>query len=172
MLNDQKLSTAHTISSSDEGKQNVLQRIEHASCYDAPSAHYITEIFMLKYNREKESMIKIINGTEAQSLTLDHTFKFSKYVTIQSSTGHHFSKAFSALLIVLNEKSEVVSFKPTVGESMKDDSVTDMLLGIKAVSPNIDLIMTDNCCHIRQILNEVYPEATIKLDLWHAFNQV
>ena len=84
-------------------------------------------------------------------------------MTIQSSQGHHFSKAYSALLIVMNEKGEVVAFIPTVGESMKEEAVTKVLKEIKNESPDINLIMTDNCCHIEQILKEIFPQAKIKL---------
>ena len=65
-----------------------------------------------------------------------------------------------------------MSFKPTVGESMKDEAVTKMLEDIKIISPNINLIMTDNCCHIKQILNDIFPGAKVKLDLWHAMSRV
>ena len=172
MINDRKLHIAHTLSLSDDEKRNILKRIDQSPCFEAPSKHYITDIYMQKYNLEKESMIEIINSTEANSLSLDHTFKFSKFVTIQSSRGHHYSKAFSALLIVMNENGEIVSFKPTVGESMKDEAVTKMLEDIKIISPNINIKMTDNCCHIKQILNDIFPGAKVKLDLWHAMSRV
>ena len=89
MINDRKLHIAHTLSLSDDEKRNILKRIDQSPCFEAPSKHYITDIYMQKYNLEKESMIEIINSTEANSLSLDHTFKFSKFVTIQSSWGHH-----------------------------------------------------------------------------------
>ena len=62
-------------------------------------------------------------------------------VKIQSAKGQNYQKAFGALLLVVNEKGDVVDFIATAGQSLKDDSVQEMLHSIKDKSPDISLIM-------------------------------
>ena len=73
---------------------------------------------------------------------------------------------------MLNEKGDVVDFRLTVGQSLKDDSVNEMLYDLKKVSANINLIMTDNCCQCRQLLQEIFDDKEVKLDLWHGVNRL
>ena len=128
---------------------------------------------MLKFNSCKKAMIRALKtATNATMISLDHTFRFSKFVTIQSSKGHNFKKAFSALLLVVNENGEVVDFMPTADQSLKTPSVTEMLHNINDRCPNINLVMADNCCQSRSCLVDVFENSIVKLDLWHALNRV
>ena len=120
----------------------------------------------------KTPMQEAIRSTKANAISLDHTFRFSKYVQNQTSWGQNYEKASTALLLVLNENGYVVDYRLTAGQSLKEKCVSDMLHDLKQSSPDISLVMTDNCCQSRQIICDVFDEADIKLDLFHGINRV
>ena len=126
MCDEEKINTVQTLTSLESEKRKLLLLMDSFSCYKMPSHRYIKDIFMLRYSIMKIPMLNALRSTIASSISLDHTFKLSKYITIQSSKGHNFEKAYSALLIVLNEKGDVVDFRLTVGQSFKDDSVNEI----------------------------------------------
>ena len=166
-IDDEKWRLVNNICTVEETKREKLREFDSFPCFSSPSQKFITDLFMLKFNVEKDSMIRFIKSTTAHSIALDHTFKLSRFVIVPSSMGHNFSKAFAAALFILNEKGEVISFKPTVTESLKDETVIEMLHEIKQVSPEISLVMVDNCCHSRNTIKEVFENAEVKLDIWH-----
>ena len=172
MCDEEKINTAISLTTTESEQRKLLRDMDSNPCFRTPSHQYIRDIFMLRFSLTKMPMLNALRSTAASSLSLDHTFRISKYVKIQSSKGHNFQKAYSALLLVLNEKGDVVDFRLTEGQSLKDDSVTDMLMNLKSVSPSIEIIMTDNCCQCRHILQNIFEDADIKLDLWHGLNRV
>ena len=171
MIDEEKVRIVNSIHKMEPERRANLKGMTSNLCVSSPS-HYLKDIFMLKYKQQKEAMKEFIENTEAASISMDHTFKLSKCVTIPFSKGHSYSKACAALLIILNEKGDVISFKLTVDESLKDESVSQMFLKVKEISPHISLVMVDNCCHVRNIIQEVFDEADVKLDLFHGFSRV
>ena len=172
MIDEEKSSTARTLASSELEQRDLLRQMESSPCFKSPSLRYIRDVFMQRFAILKKPMLKALRSTKANCLSLDHTFRISKFIQVQTSKGQNYEKATCALLLALNEKGDVVDFRLTKTESLKEDSVLDMLHDLKQVSPNIKLIMTDNCCHSRQILNDIFEEADIKLDLFHGLNRV
>ena len=172
MIDEEKSTVARTLGSTDLEQRQLLSQMDSLPCYKHPSDNYIKAIFMQRFAILKTPMQEAIRSTKANAISLDHTFCFSKYVQNQTSLGQNYEKASTALLLVLNENGDVVDFCLTGSQSLKEKCVTDMLHDLKQSSPNISLVMTDNCFQSRQIICEVFDKADIKLDLFHGINRV
>ena len=99
---------------------------------------------------------------------MDHTFK------VAANIGYVYEKRwikmFDSLFIVLNESGFVKSFKFTKGTSF--DNVSDILTQLASENSSVEYIFVDNCCSVRGLLQQKFPNAKVMLDLFHAVKRL
>ena len=75
------------------------------------------------------------------------------------------------LFIVLNEEGLVVNWKLIKTTAQKE--IEPVLQSVKSVSGvSLKYIFTDTCCGCREIYEDIFPDALIKLDLFHACQRI
>jgi hypothetical protein len=69
---------------------------------------------------------------------------------------------------ILNERGEIINWQFTKSEGF--DEVKDTFLDIKERTKDnsLKLICIDNCCKWRSLLTDIFPDVSIKQDLFHA----
>ena len=76
---------------------------------------------------------------------------------------------FDSILIVISEESLVKDHKLTRGIGF--EQVRDTLQNIAKDCIDVDNIYIDNCFQWRQLLRDIFPKASVKLDIFHAIQR-
>ena len=100
----------------------------------------------------------------------DHTFKSAANIGFVRESDGKWIKLFKCVFVILGKGGEVLHWKFTRGESFEE--VRDIFMQLKerllAKKVNLKGVVVDNCCKWKFALNTVFPDAEIKLDLFHA----
>ena len=85
-----------------------------------------------------------------------------------------FVTQFHQLFICLNERGEVVAWKFTKSTSFNE--IEDLLIQLKkrmSFSGNsLKLVCVDDCCHVSSKYSNIFPNVSVKLDLFHACQRI
>ena len=85
-----------------------------------------------------------------------------------------FVTQFHQLFICLNERGEVVAWKLTKSTSFNE--IEDLLIQLKrrlSFSGNsLKLVCVDDCCHVSSKYSNIFPNVSVKLDLFHACQRI
>ena len=77
---------------------------------------------------------------------------------------------FANLFIGLNENGEVVVWRLTKNTAFRE--VEDILIELKnrlaASGEILKMVVVDDCCSVKASYKTIFPEAVVKLDLYHA----
>ena len=105
----------------DDFYQNVL--------FSFPSNDQIMNLFLNLYNRNKHLYEKNMDKLKATALPCDHTFKVSRNIGLVQESNNKFISQFKQLFIALNEKGEVVAWRPTTSTGFSE--IKDLLNTLK-----------------------------------------
>ena len=103
----------------------------------------------------------------------NHTFKVAANIGCKLPDGS-WSTQFDSLFIVLNEKGQVLIYKLTKGTAMNkvDDILQNLKCRFDEQKVPCTTIFVDDCCKVRGKLLQIFPDMTVKLDLFHAVQRV
>ena len=120
---------------------------------------------------EKLSYEESIQSLGARSLSCNHTFKVSVNVGFQSQSSNSWITQYDSLFMVLNEYGQVLGFEFV--KSTAFSNIQPLLQKIKDfLRTKVDMIILDNCCQWNKKISTIFPEAKIKLDLFHAVQRI
>ena len=150
-----------------------LQRWEHdfesSILFSFPSTDKLMELFLLKFELTKELYESSMSRCVARVISLDHTFKTSKYIGITRDDGK-FVRQFQNVFICMNEIGEVLAWrftKSTSGEEVQD-LLNELSARLTLSGTTLEMIIVDDCCHVKNLYSEAFPGVPLKLDLFHA----
>ena len=140
-----------------------------------PTNDAIARCFVITFQENELFYIKKMMKLEVNHcLRLDHTFKVASNIGYLSREGKWITQ-YGSVLIVLNQKGQVVSWQLTNSTSL--DEVAHILSDLKDrvnVPENSQLtIYVDNCCHVRKKLQHIFGmDTVVKLDIFHAIQRI
>jgi len=86
------------------------------------------------------------------------------------------STQFDSLYILLNETGQVLTYKLTKGTALSKVEDIHVLKNLKSrldqQKASCETIFVDDCCKVRSKLQQIFPNMSIKLDLFHAIQRV
>ena len=131
-------------------------------------------IFLAYYDSVSSIFENEILKTQCSILTCDHTFKVSKHIGVKRGEDSAFVNQFENLFIGLNENGEVVAWRLTKSTSFREvqDTLTELKNRLSASGKLLNMVVVDDCCSVRASYKSVFPEAVVKLDLYHACQRV
>ena len=99
------------------------------------------------------------------SISVNHTFRISKSIGGFRLQDSKFINENMKLFIVLDEEGLMVNWK------LKE--IEPELQSVKSMSgASLKYTFTDTCCGCREIYEDIFPDALIKLDLFHACQRI
>lgn len=142
--------------------------------FSFPSNDLIMNLFLEGFNRKKHLYEKEMNSLTATALSSDHTFKISRNVGVVRETDNKFVTQFKQLFIALNERGEVIAWKPTTTTAFSEieDLLSDLKRRLDNKGNKLDIICVDDCCHVKNQYHRVFPNVDVKLDLFHACQRI
>ena len=139
-----------------------------------PSTDTILQCFLCVYKENRLFLGQHMSDTTAASwISADHTFKVAANIGCYLPDGS-WANQFDSLFIVLNELGQVLTYKLTKGTAMNkvEDILKNLKCRLEQQGTMCHTIFVDNCCTVRGKFTEIFPDALIKLDLFHAIQRV
>ncbi|KAJ8596095.1 hypothetical protein M405DRAFT_782130 [Rhizopogon salebrosus TDB-379] len=117
--------------------------------------------------RESEEYLRTLSGT---SISFDNTFRAATKATVTSPEKQKSRVLKGGIISLMNENSEIVSWRFCHGQSNAE--ISELLDGLKTRCEALDvpppeIFVADNCCHVRSAVTVIFPDAAMKLDVWH-----
>lgn len=132
------------------------------------------QIFLSYYDQIKASIDNFFSLSRCRILSCDHTFKVSKHIGVIRGLDSAFVNQFQNLYIGLNENGEVLMWRLTRTTDCNeiDDLVLDFKERMTASGETLDMILVDDCCHVRNFYHRYFPQASVNLDIFHAVQRI
>ena len=113
-----------------------------------------------------------MNCLSATVISCDHTFKISRNVGLVR-VDNKFVTQYNQLFIPMNER-EVLCWKMTTSTSFTqiEDLLTDLKGRLDRAGSKLELICVDDCCHVRNKYNKIFPDVQVKLNLFHVCQRI
>ena len=152
-------------------KGGMFQDFKNSTLHAYPSVDGIESTFIDIFKKH-ESFFKAKLNEPFVSISLDHTFKVGKSIGGFRETDNKFVKECFKLLVVMNERGLIVEWKLT--KTTSQDEIEPLLVNLKnrGSGTKVAYIFTDTCCHAKRVYEEIFPNAEIKLDLFHACQRI
>ena len=142
--------------------------------YSFPSNDQLMKIYLHNFEKNRSIYVNEMNSLVVSSLSCDHTFKISRNVGLVRETDNSFVTQFNQLFITLNEIGEVVAWRLTKSTAFSE--IEDLLVELEKRTSlrgnKIELVCVDDCCHVRSKYVSVFPNISVKLDLFHACQRI
>ena len=140
-----------------------------------PSSDQTTNLFLDNFKTCKNFYVNKMQNITATRISCDHTFKISRNIGVVSEGEKtKFVTLFKNVFIVLNENGEIVDWRLT--KSTAFNEISDVLTSLKErlhrKETSLTMICIDDCCKNRNQYQKLFPDAEIKLDLFHACQRV
>ena len=155
---------------------------DHSSCYEFysnplfafPSNDQTMNLFLNAFKKKKHLYEMVMKRVTATALSCDHTFKISRNIGLVREEDNKFITQFNQLYIALNEKGEVLAWKPTKSTSFSEteDVLLDVKKRLELADSKLGGICVDDCCRVRNKHKLIFPDVEVKLDVFHACQRV
>ena len=143
--------------------------------FSFPSNDQLMNIFLEQFKLDKDAYITEMQTITGTAIACDHTFKVSRNIgVVKEGQEDNFLKQFSNLYIVLNEHGEIFDWRLT--KTTAFDEIEELLIDLRERQSKrnltIETICIDDCCKNRQKYQSIFPNADVKLDIFHACQRV
>ena len=129
----------------------------------------IDDILQTYFLWRKPIMIKKMLGLSAIIISLDANYKMGKRVVVYDKERGYF-RPWVGYITILNEHKQCIWWG-MIKNSESIEEIRPHLVRLKArceqLGSEIKVIYVDNCCTVRNKLQEIFPNAKICLDLFH-----
>lgn len=165
----------HSLSENSCGLKNQSQ-YDSFYCNDFfsfPSNDKIMNIFLADFNTKHPMYIQKMNelARDSKFLMCDHTFRISKYIGASRACDKKFIKQFENLYIMMNENRHIVGWRLTKTTAFEE--IKDLLEDFKSkLKEDLDVVIVDDCCKVRNSYQSIFPSVKVKLDLFHAVQRI
>ncbi|KAM6489712.1 hypothetical protein JOM56_014735, partial [Amanita muscaria] len=131
----------------------------------------ITEVFLdfVRRTREQEAA-EYLRSTTAITLSFDNTYHAASKATLTDKDGKKVKLMKGGILSALNERNEIVSWR--FCQTQANGEIEELLGGIQKRCNALgvqdpEMVVVDNCCHVRHAVERALPNASTVLDVWH-----
>ena len=132
-----------------------------------------TQCFLYIFKENEQFFRQNISEKTAKWMSADHTFKVAANIGCMLPDGS-WSLQFDSLYIVFNESGQVLTYKLTKGTAISkvEDILKNLRHRLDQQKASCDTIFVDDCCKVRSKLQHIFPNMSVKLDLFHAIQRV
>jgi hypothetical protein len=140
--------------------------------FPCPGSDILIDIFLKRFFQNEQIYVNAMNGLSAHMISCDHTFKSACNIGYKRAEDGAWINQYNSIFCILNERGEIINWQFTKSEGF--DEVKDMFLDIKERSKDngLELICIDNCCKWSSLLTDIFPDVSIKQDLFHAVQRL
>ncbi|KAG0697389.1 hypothetical protein DFH29DRAFT_878740 [Suillus ampliporus] len=103
------------------------------------------------------------------SVSFDNTFRAVGKALVTSRDKQKIKVLKGGIISLMNENGEIIGW---FCHGQSNTEITELLDGLKARCEELDvpppeIFVADNCCHVCSAVTIIFPQASMKLDVWH-----
>ena len=100
--------------------------------------------------------------------------KQSKHIGVTRQDDGKFVQQFENVFLALNENGEVMAWRFTKSTLFSEivDLLKDLKCRLDKTGVSLEMVLVDDCCHVKNLYQQIFPGAKIRLDLFHACMRV
>ncbi|OBZ70680.1 hypothetical protein A0H81_09184 [Grifola frondosa] len=112
----------------------------------------------------------LAENIKSRCLSLDNTFHSGGKATVVDQHKSHKKLLTGGILSIINEFNEIIAW--CFCQSQSTSEIKEVLSGLKRRNAlldmlHLDMTVVDNCCHVRNAIQQEFPEISVVLDVWH-----
>ena len=155
------------------GSELTIRGFENVPFNYYPSNDKLMDLFLMQFERHKSLYENIMLKQAGKILSCDHTFRTSKHTGVTREDGR-FVNQFQNVFLGLNENGQVLTWKftRTTAASEIIDTLKELKDRFDRSDTNLELIIVDDCCHVKNLYEQTFPGVRVRLDLFHACMRV
>lgn len=148
---------------------NVKDEFERSVFCSYPSNDNLIDLFLQQFQMTKGHYEKDMFSHSGTVLSCDHTFRTSKHIGVTREDGK-FVKQFENVFLALNEYGEVLTWRFTKSTSSLEieDLLKELKIRFDKAGITLKMVVVDDCCHVANLYERIFPGVKVKLDLFHA----
>ena len=147
---------------------DLVKGFESSTFCSYPGNDKLIELFLSQFQLTKALYKNNMCKQVGKVLSCDHTFKISKHVNVTRQDDDKFVRQFENLFLALNENGEVMAWRFTKSTSEIVDLLKDLKCRLDKAGVSLEMVLVDDCCHVKNLYEQIFPGAKIRLDLFHA----
>lgn len=126
-------------------------------------------MFLQQFQMTKGHYEKDMFSHTGTVLSCDHTFRTSKPIGVTREDGK-FVKQFENMFLALNKYGEVLTWRFTKSTSSLEieDILKELKIRFDKAGITLKMVVVDDCCHVPNLYERIFPGVKVKLDLFHA----
>ena len=151
--------------------KNPIYRAYESSIFCSyPGNDKLKELFLSQFQLTKALYENNMCKQVGKVLPCDHTFIISKHVGVTRQDDGKFLRQFENVFLALNENGEVMAWRFTKSTSFSEilDLLKDLKCRLDKAGVSLEMVLVDDCCHVKNLYEQIFPGAKIRLDLFHA----
>lgn len=152
---------------------DVAKQFENSVFCSFPCNDKLMDLFLARFQLNEIRYQSDMHKHTGKVLSCDHTFKTSKHIGITREDGK-FVHQFENVFLGVNENGEVVTWRFTKSTSATEikDLLEQYRERLVKAGVTLEMVLVDDCCHVRSLYENVFPGVKIGLDIFHACSRV
>ena len=148
---------------------NVKDEFERSVFCSYPSNDNLIDLFLQQFQMTKGHYEKDMFSRTGTVLSCDHTFRTSKPIGV-TREDCKFVKQFENMFLALNKYGEVLTWRFTKSTSSLEieDILKELKIRFDKAGITLKMVVVDDCCHVPNLYERIFPGVKVKLDLFHA----
>ena len=149
---------------------DLVKGFESSIFCSYPGNDKLIELFLSQFQLTKALYENNMCKQVGKVLTCDHTFKISKHVGVTHQDDGKFVRQFENVFLALNANGEVMAWRFTKSTSFSEivDLLKDLKCRLDKAGVSLEMVLVDDCCDVKNLYEQIFPGAKIRLDLFHA----
>lgn len=155
------------------GNELTIRDLENVPFNYYPSNDKLMDLFPMQFERHKSLYENNMLKQAGKILSCDHTFRTSKHIGVTREDGR-FVNQFQNVFLGLNENGQVLTWKftKTTAASEIIDTLKELKDRFNRSDTNLEMIIVDDCCHVKNLYEQTFLGVRVRLDLFHACMRV
>lgn len=149
---------------------DFVKSFETSKFCSYPGNDKLMEIFLSQFQLTKALYENNMSKHYGKVLSCDHTFKISQHVGVTRQDDGKFVRQFENVFLALNENGEVMTWTFTKSTSFSEilNLLKDLKCRLDRAGVSLEMVLVDDCCHVKNFYEQIFPGIKIRLDLFHA----
>ena len=137
-----------------------------------PGNDKLMDLLLEQYQITKDLYESDMNKRVAKILSCDHTFKTSKHVGVTREDDGKFVCRFQNVFPGSNKNGEVSTWRFTKETACSeiDNLIKELKTRFNREGVPLEIIVMDDCCHVRNLNERIFPGVKLRLNLFHAWS--
>lgn len=157
------------------GVVEVVRDFHDNILYSTSGSDKLMHVFLWDFEKKNKAYEVHLNNIPCSTLVCDSSFKLERKCKVKGpSTPLSKNMHLDNIFLGLNEHGEVVMWKPVDSSNFEElrEILTAFRDRLKTNEQELSAVLVPNCCDMRVMYQQIFPEVQVKMGIVHAVRSV